>query len=404
MASKKQHIVHIVPHLILGGVAKLVLGIALSQIREGHKVSVICLLPIKGELTSAFVSSGIKLHTCRVQWPRRTSFVPQSIQNWLRKESESGFSHRLSRLLKRIKTDIVHTHTFRSIELVAKSVIDECNLPFVWSVHAVYRFHPGPETDNVERAILTMENSRRAMITTDSSLLEMDLLTHFPIAKQFLRVVHPGADTTSFLTPIPKDDNWRKNLGIPERAIVFGSCGRLSPVKGFDIFIKAASTMVKKYENVFFAISGSGESHDELESLISSLGLQSRFFLLGFQEDLPFVLNQFDVFILSSRSEGFPLALIEALTVGLPCIASDVSGIDEMFGESGGIIVPKESPDELIMAMDLMLDPETREYFSNEGRVRGLKFSYDTCASEFLQIYSLLGAVVPKGEVINASN
>lgn len=401
MNSKSNHIVHIVPNLILGGVPKLVLGIAKFQIQANNSCSVICLLKSKGELASAFASSDISVFTSRVQWPSRLPVLPASFREWIRQSAEKTFSLRLSCLLKRIKADVVHTHSARSIDLVAESVINKCQLPLVWSIHAFNPYLPGPQMESVEKAILIMKNSGRGIITTDSSLLAQDFLSHFPYAEQFLKIVHPGADVQGLLSPIIKDESWKKNLGIPKDSIVYGSCGRLAHVKGFDIFIRAASILVEQSDLAYFVISGKGESFDELKTLINSLGLQSRFLLLGFQENLKSTLNQFDVFVLSSRSEGFPLSLIEALAAGLPCIATDVSGVDEMLGECGGIIVPKESPGDLAMAMNSMLDPDIRENYSIQGRLQGSKYSYNACSSEYLKIYSSLLLDSSKAELLS---
>lgn len=401
MKSKSRNIVHIVPNLVLGGVPKLVLGIANSQKQANNSCSVICLLNSKGELASLYDKSDISVFTSRVQWPSRLPVFPAGLKQCIRDLAEKTFSLRLSWLLKRIKADVVHTHTSRSIDLVADSVINKCGLLLVWSIHAFNPYLPGPQKESVEKAILLMKNSGRGIITTDSSLLAKDLLSHFPYAEQFLKIVHPGADVQGLLGPIVKDDNWKKNLGIPKDSIVFGSCGRLAPVKGFDIFIKAASILNGQSDRAFFAISGKGESFVELKSLIISLGLQSKFFLLGFQENLQHTLNQFDVFVLSSRSEGFPLSLIEALAAGLPCIATNVSGVDEMLGEYGGMVVPKESPDNLASAMKSMLDPGVRENFSKQARLLGSKYSYDACSSEFGEIYSSLMINTNKGETFS---
>lgn len=399
MKSKSHRIVHIVPNLILGGVPKLVLGIAKSQIQANNSCSAICLLNSKGELALSYDKSGISVFTSRVQWPSRLPVLPTSFREWIRGLAEKSFSQRLSWLLRLIKADVVHTHTARSIDLVAESVINKCQLPLVWSIHAFNPYLPGPQKDSVEKAILLMKSSGRGIITTDSSLLAQDLLSHFPYAEQFLKIVHPGADVQGLLSPIIKDESWKKNLGIPKDSIVYGSCGRLAPVKGFDIFTRAASILVEQSDRAYFAISGKGESFDELKTLINSLGLQSRFLLLGFQENLKSTLNQFDVFVLSSRSEGFPLSLIEALAAGLPCIATDVSGVDEMLGECGGIIVPKESPGDLASAMKVMLDAGVREKFSIQARLLGAKFSYDACSFEFGAIYSSLVKGTRKGEI-----
>lgn len=387
--THKMHIVHIIGTLEGGGIQNLVLGLAKSAPLSSCQNSAISLLGVRGDLVNVYRSAGITLHTCRVQWPSRVRLIPLFIQNWIRKLAELTFPWRLGLILKMLKADIVHTHLPRSIDLVAHSVLRVCGFPLVWSIHAENLYFHDERAAGLKKAVHMLIHSGRGYITADSIFLADGLVHHIPEAEKVLRVVHAGADVRRFQVNYPRDPIWRKEHGIPERTILYGSCGRLAHVKGFDNFIQAASLLVKRGVDAHFAISGKGEMFGQLSNLIEKMGLSERFHLLGFQENLPFIHKQFDVFVMPSRSEGFPLALIEALTSGLPCIASDVSGVREMFGETGGLVVPTESPFALMEAMLQMYDRETREKYSKGAPARGLRYSFDNCASEFLNIYTM---------------
>jgi glycosyltransferase involved in cell wall biosynthesis len=259
----------------------------------------------------------------------------------------------------------------------------------VWSIHGENVKFLGPEADGLKRANHILIRSRRGWITTDSKILAQAFLEHFPNSEEIVKVVYPGANTKQFQTYVPKDPSWRRNLGISEHATVFGSCGRLAPVKGYDLFVQAAVLLINHGVDAHFVISGKGPSYERLAAQIAQAGLRDRFHLLGYQENLAYIYNQFDVFVLSSRSEGFPLSLIEALASGLPYIATDVGGVREMVGEHGGMVIPPESPEALMAAMLALLEPETRQRLSSEVSALGRKFSLENCASAFADLYSL---------------
>src|SRR5262249_60029896 len=139
--------------------------------------------------------------------------------------------------------------------------------------------------------------------------------------------------------------------GIPADAIVFGSCGRLVGEKAYEVFIRSAAGLAAEDPSVRFVIAGDGALRAFLESEIARAGLGEKFRLLGFVDDVPGFLNELDVFVLSSRFEGFPVALVEALASGRPCIATAIGGIREMVGEDGALVVVPESEDALAGAM-----------------------------------------------------
>jgi glycosyltransferase involved in cell wall biosynthesis len=172
--------------------------------------------------------------------------------------------------------------------------------------------------------------------------------------------------------------------------VVFGASGRLVREKAYEVWVRAAGRLVAGSADVHFAIAGGGPLRRSLESEIARAGLKGRFHLLGFQSDVPGFLRELDVFVLSSRFEGFPLALVEALAAGLPCIATPVGGVTEMVGESGALIVPPESEEALAEAMKTMLSPAARAASAARGPGLAERFSIDRTADQFAALYDRL--------------
>lgn len=130
-------------------------------------------------------------------------------------------------------------------------------------------------------------------------------------------------------------DEAREKLNLSEESFVFANVGRLHPDKDQKTLINAFLLVVEKMENAQLLIAGEGELRGELESQIKSLGLEGRVILLGMIQDVVLYLKAFDVFVLSSIREGLPVALLEAFSADLPCIASRCTGNEEAIRDVG---------------------------------------------------------------------
>lgn len=126
-----------------------------------------------------------------------------------------------------------------------------------------------------------------------------------------------------------KKNNYKTNIELEKKIVIGTSCG-LTYRKGLDQVIRA----LEDFENIQFIIAGKGKEEDSLKFLASKLGLDDRVKFIGFVDEIPKFLKTLDIFVLPSRAEGFPLALIEAMSVGLPCITSDIEVIKENFKDT----------------------------------------------------------------------
>jgi glycosyltransferase involved in cell wall biosynthesis len=135
----------------------------------------------------------------------------------------------------------------------------------------------------------------------------------------------------------------RKQFGIPENAFVFTLLGRMVWAKGIDDFISAFSIVAEKYKPARAVIVGDGELRDEIVMQIKKSGLQEHVYLLGYQshQKVLEILMSSNVFVMPSRSEGIPYALLEAAALGMPIIATHCGGIPEVVtDDESAILVP----------------------------------------------------------------
>lgn len=133
----------------------------------------------------------------------------------------------------------------------------------------------------------------------------------------------------------------RHRFNIPDDAPVVGIVANLRPVKGIDVFLRAAVVISQSYPDARFLIVGEGTERVALEKLAVELGLEEQVLFLGRREDVADILKLFNVAVLSSHSESFSNAIIEYLTARLPVVCTDVGGVREAVKDGvNGFVVP----------------------------------------------------------------
>jgi glycosyltransferase involved in cell wall biosynthesis len=185
----------------------------------------------------------------------------------------------------------------------------------------------------------------------------------------------------------------RRELGLPLDKKIVCTVGRLMPVKGLGHLLRAAQRLVAVRDDVVFAIVGDGPLKGELLRMVRELGIEQRVFFLGFRRDVREVLSSADAFVLTSLHEGIPMSLLEAMSIGLPAVATRVGGIPEVIedGSSGFLVTPGD--EEAIAAAIVAALSESGREISIHGRERVQReFSLTGMAAHTDRIYrSLLG-------------
>ncbi|MDQ1277555.1 MAG: hypothetical protein QG555_595, partial [Thermodesulfobacteriota bacterium] len=179
---------------------------------------------------------------------------------------------------------------------------------------------------------IILERLSAAITDKIITLTEQEKKDHlrFKIApdKKFT-VIHSGIDLTAFSEARINAAAMRAKLGIPPEAIVVGTAGRLTPIKGQRYLLEAAARISPRTGDLFFVFLGDGELADAVAGISSLLGIKNALFL-GWRQDVPEVMSTFDIFVLPSLNEGMGKVLIEAMALGKPIVASNVGGIPDL--------------------------------------------------------------------------
>jgi glycosyltransferase involved in cell wall biosynthesis len=185
------------------------------------------------------------------------------------------------------------------------------------------------------------------------------------------RVVRYGIDTDA-VRRAADPRAARARLGVRDDEILIGTVANLRATKGYPDLLLAARAVIDRVPNVRFAAVGRGPLEDELRAEHARLGLGTRFEFLGFRPDAVPVMSAFDVFCLASHHEGLPVALMEALALGLPTVVTRVGGVSELVTDGDdAVIVPPGRPEVLADALTaLAQDPVRRDALARRARAR----------------------------------
>ena len=234
----------------------------------------------------------------------------------------------------------------------------------------------------------------RTLFATRVIALNTDMLCDFFAAHIFarkVRLISLGVDSTFFNPEVPARLNIRQQLTIPADAVVAGCVAHLVPVKGHPTLLEAAA----RVPGIHLLIAGKPLDADytrSLENLARSLEIQDRVHFLGGVHDVSGFLAELDIFVLSTvaKGEGCPVALLEAMSSGRACIATDIPGSRDLVepGQSG-LIVPPEEVDSMAAALErLTSSPELRRRLGAGARERILQnFTIEKEVAAHIQVY-----------------
>lgn len=194
------------------------------------------------------------------------------------------------------------------------------------------------------------------------------------------KVAPNGLNPDPFIQTI---DSLRAELNIPNEAFVIGHTGRYNQAKNHQTILKVAFRLVRKYPDIYFLLCGNGVK-ENLSDLVLSEGLEKHILLFENRTDIPVFLNTLDCYFFPSTREGQPNALIEAMIMGIPFIASDIQPIRETVGDNHSLY-PAMDVDALATAIE-------KEYFDRRGRDTDLqqeifkRFDYKERFDEFYEV------------------
>jgi glycosyltransferase involved in cell wall biosynthesis len=210
------------------------------------------------------------------------------------------------------------------------------------------------------------------------------------VAEPLLAVIPNGVDLDRF-SPAGRRDKARDALGIPPSVPLLATVSHLTPIKGIDVLVEAAPAIRAEVPEAHFLVAGRGTEQERVQRRIDALGLGNAFRLLGSYDDVPGLLEAADLFVLPSRSEGQPNAVIEAMAMGLPVVASRVGGVPEVARhDREALLVEPDEPEGLAQACrDVLTAPDLARRLGRAGHERAqAEFSLPTMLGRYADLYA----------------
>jgi glycosyltransferase involved in cell wall biosynthesis len=276
----------------------------------------------------------------------------------------------LVRLIREFRPAIVHTHTAKA-GVLGRLAARLAGVPVV--VHTfhghVLRGYFGPVKTAVFRRLEAGLGRMADALVAVSDSVKQDLVALGIADGNRIRVVPLGLDPEPFAGALGRGA-LRRDWNVPAEAPLVGMVGRLVPIKDVPTFLQAAVLVHKALPNSHFALVGDGEERSLLQSHVAQLGLEKSVHFLGWCRDLAAVYGDLDVVVNSSRNEGTPVALIEALAAARPVVATRVGGTGDLLQEGAfGRLVPPGDPAALAAAiLDCVRDPAAASARALAGR------------------------------------
>lgn len=313
--------------------------------------------------------------------PRHT--VPQRGRFSLR------YAQTLRRLLRTERVDLIHAHLLGASVYASLAAIGT-GVPVLCTIHGHADL---PDVDRLRFLRYGVLQLGASHVTAVSESLRRAFQSRSAFPAERTSVVHNGIDLEAFH---PGDGAAiRREFGIANDEFVFGAVGNIRRAKAYDVLLRAAALLAADARPSRVVIVGdtTGRVYPGLETLRSELGLESKVIFAGFRRDVPEVLRAFDGLVLSSSTEGFSLATVQAMASGIPVVATRSGGPEEIIGDGvTGLLVPTGDPAALAAAMRRLRDePELRDRLAGAGpqSVRA-RFNRTAMIETYQRLYDVL--------------
>ncbi|MBI3462066.1 MAG: glycosyltransferase [Planctomycetes bacterium] len=360
----------VITDLDVGGAEKCCAQLATGLNRERWSPEVVCLSP-PGAMVDRLMAAGVSVHTLGVRgyWQLPVAVV------------------QLARLIGRIRPALVHTFLFHANVVGRLAAGLAGAVPVLASVRVAerrFRYHLIGEN-------LTCRLSRRTVCVSEAVLRFTRSKSHVPASRLVFIPNGIAVDQVRLAIPVQ-----RSTLELPGDSVVALYVGRLDPQKGVDVLLQALRSAQTMVPPLHLVLVGTGPQHGQLVMLARELGIERHVRFVSWRDDVPSLLRAADFFVMPSRWEGMPNAVLEAMAAGLPVVATRTEGTAELVrnGETG-LLVPVDDPAGLAHALVVMAsDRDQRLQWGARGQeLARREFSLDRMIAQYDELYeSILGS------------
>lgn len=362
-------IAHVVENLERGGLERMVIDLAGAQQAAGHRCRVACLFE-SGALAHELQSQGIEVHACC----KRSGLDPGAIA-------------RLRAWLRAVPGAVVHTHNASAHYHTVAARLGLPSTRLVNTRHGMGAAQPASRGEWLYRRTM----SRTDVVAAVCEAARARFAQQGVRPRRRLLAVPNGIRVEDFsCASEERRAALRSVLDLAPGARIIGTVGRLNPVKDQATLLRAFARVHAEFADTALVLVGDGALRAALEAQCAALGLGDAVRFLGDRSDVRQLLQGFDVFALSSLSEGYSMALLEACASGLPIVATDVGGNSEIVvdGRNGLTVAPADGEALAGAIAALLREPGRAVRMGQAGRDWALReASIATMAARYDALY-----------------
>lgn len=304
-------------------------------------------------------------HAVKMESPQiKLVYCPDHVRNYF----DGGLWKQLRHLIDDDGVNLVHCHQTSILGAVVPALLRRPHVALVVSRHIL-------NSHNKKDPLHALLYRRVDYMLVLSQTMRRNLASTFPLPEKKLRIVNLSIDLERFNPNVVDRQAMREAWGFPKDAFLVGLVGRLDPMKGQDLMVKAIAQARKSYPDVYGVMVGNetpgldGKYLKELQESIRQLHLSDSILVQPAKKEVPEVMAALDLFVMPSWSEAFGLVALEAMAMGVPCILGRGGSAEEMAGGSGAELVrPQDAYDLARKILLLRNSPGVREEMRNRGR------------------------------------
>lgn len=297
----------------------------------------------------------------------------------------------LRRVIRTFRPTIVHTHSSKA-GILGRVAAHLEHVPVV--IHSIHGWGITPLQSPVKRRVF-LAAERGVAPWTDHfisvSQANIDQGRALGLVGDNVSLIRSGIDMALFEN-LPSPNPVKRRLGIPDEVPVVTQIGNLKPQKAPLDFVRMAERVASSFPEVHFVIAGEGPLRQQVEECASRMGISDRLHLPGWWHDVPGLLSATDVAVLTSRHEGLPRAVVEALAAGVPVVATAVDGTPEVVRDGlNGFLAPPGDIESLASGVRNLLEDDERRRVMGRGAAGGLEaFDINLMVRQQEELYQCL--------------
>jgi len=343
----------------------------------------------------ALRAAGVDIHSCILREPHPLAKPLESMglaPQFLSASRANPFVlHKLVALVREHRCNVLHASGIKAT-LMARVAARLTDARVIVHVHD--QKHTGFLFSGLHRLFSNASDKGLCV----SSAVRATAIAGYHLQAEQIHVIPNGIHLAEYRAAAASGrEKVRRELAIAPEQPVLGMFARMYPVKGHRTMLAMLPHIIEDFPDVVLLVAGNGPERPACEAIVEKLSIERNVRFLGHRADIPLLMEAIDLFLMPSKTEGLPLAAIEALALGRPVVGFDVGGMAEVVahGETGFLFAHGDTDSFTAAVVQLLRNREERESFGARARISAERFSVGRHVQELIEMYRAMSEVYP---------